>query len=167
MGRQRIGKIEWYDEKVWQWLLCAITALLSLWAAIYFNKGLGFIFAIIFFLLFVSCLFFILFVAIKTVLEIDADFLYVVNIRCFIRFVKTKIRIKDIVCIDFYLISRGRYTWLFPKVKVTDFSCLRKYENIEAEIIERNGKKTCIQVKYADDVFKYLDFLKKKAGRSV
>lgn len=95
MGRQRIGHLKWNDVFVGPGFIGVCLAGFALWVLLCYycempdDVRMGYI-------IFLIVGLFISLLKMKTVLEYDGEFLYVISIRFFVRYVSCKILVRDI-----------------------------------------------------------------------
>lgn len=100
MKRQKIGHLKWNDVFVWYWLIGVCAVGLGLWVLLNYCRGVPLDFMPPFGGVLVLIGGSALLLQMKTVLEYDGEFLYVMSMRFFVRYVSRQIRVKDIAEIE-------------------------------------------------------------------
>lgn len=137
MGRQRIGKLKWTDFWVINWSVCIALLVFALWVLVFhyqeLPKEVRFVYLII------SCfIFMLLFVKMKTVLEYDGEFIYVISIHFFMRFMSCKIKENEITNVQF--VPYFWYKWTAIELAQHYYSKLPYHERTIGNFLALNLK---------------------------
>lgn len=194
MERQRISKLKWSDILVWPGLIGVCLAGFALWVLLRFDCQMpddvrvGYIIFLITGVL-ISLL------KMKTILEYDGEFLYVISIRFFVHYVSCKILMRDVKEVQIFpdwwarrtpwelfcykfsrLPKEGRTFWrvLGLMIKCSFYPFIKNMHNFDDENviytyskvnIVYNGGKCSFRIKRHDDVWAFIRQMKEDLAK--